>query len=119
MSSSPTSPANFSCETLHGCSDETSGVLNKIHEAGCNRELQAYLMSLDEIDLDDEAQDKIFTQYTINTVYASYSAAQHRVRQYTHLLELLRREVDEWAVKVEKASHIMPDYKPVWLLQTQ
>lgn len=76
-------------------------------------------MSLDDIDLGDEAQDRLFTQYTINTVYASYSAAQHRVRQYTHLLELLRREVDEWAMKVEKASHIMPDYKPVWLLQSQ
>jgi hypothetical protein len=76
-------------------------------------------MSLDEIDLNDEAQDKLFTQYTINTVYASYSAAQHRVHQYTQLLELLRREVDEWDMKVEKASHIMPDYKPVWLLQAQ
>ncbi|KAG1801444.1 uncharacterized protein HD556DRAFT_1438471 [Suillus plorans] len=96
-----------------------SGATNKIQMAGRNRELQTYLMSLDDIDLGDEAQDKLFTQYTINTVYASYSAAQHRVRQYTHLLELLQREVDEWAMKVEKASHIMPDYKPVWLLHTQ
>lgn len=76
-------------------------------------------MSLDEIDLHDDAHDKLFTQYTINTVYASYSAAQHRVRQYTLLLDLLRREVEEWALKVEKANNIMPDYKPVWLLQSQ
>lgn len=74
-------------------------------------------MTLDEVDIeDDEQANELFTRYTIDTVYASYAAAQNRVRQYTQLLQILQREVDDWASKVEKAKHVMPGYMPVgWL----
>ncbi|KAG1725746.1 hypothetical protein EDB19DRAFT_1914938 [Suillus lakei] len=71
-------------------------------------------------DVEQVEQDKFTnTKYTIDTVYASYTAAQHRFRQYAKLLELLKREENEWAQKVEKASYIMPEYKPLWLLPSQ
>lgn len=74
-------------------------------------------MTLDEIDIEgDEEQTKVFTQYTIDAVCASYAAAQNRVRQYTQLAKIYQREADDWAVKLEKAGHIMPDYKPTWWL---
>ncbi|KAG1766257.1 CHAT domain-containing protein [Suillus occidentalis] len=97
---------------------------SKLETAGRNRELQAYLltepqalsgvhkMALDDIESNEDDQDRLFTEYTINTVHASYAAAQSRVRQYTQLLALLRREEDEWARKVEKANNILPHYKP-------
>ncbi|KAG1751986.1 hypothetical protein EDD22DRAFT_957688 [Suillus occidentalis] len=90
---------------------------SKIEIAGNNRRLQADVMSLDEVDTDPD-HNKQFLIYTINAVYASYAAAQHRVRQYSQLLTILKREEDEWAGKVEQASDMMPDYKPTWLLQT-
>jgi hypothetical protein len=72
-------------------------------------------MTLDEIDIEgDEEQTKAFTRFTIDAVCASYAAAQHRVRQYTQLAKIYQREADDWAVKLEKAGHIMPDYKPAW-----
>lgn len=74
-------------------------------------------MALDDIESNEDDQDRLFTEYAINTVHASYAAAQSRVRQYTQLLTLLRREEDEWARKVEKANNIMPHYKPKWVLQ--
>ncbi|KAG1722973.1 hypothetical protein EDD22DRAFT_854051 [Suillus occidentalis] len=88
----------------------------KIEAAGHNRQLQADVMSLDEVDMDPE-HNKQFLIYTINVVYASYAAAQHRVRQYSQLLTILKREEDEWAGKVEQTSDMMPEYKPTWLLQ--
>jgi hypothetical protein len=72
-------------------------------------------MTLDEIDIQGaEELTQIFTRHTIDAVYASYAAAQHRVRQYTQLAKIYQREADDWAVKIEKAAHMMPDYKPVW-----
>lgn len=72
-------------------------------------------MTLDEIDIQGaEEQTQIFTRHTIDAVYASYATAQHRVRQYTQLAKIYQREADDWAVKIEKASHIMPDYTPAW-----
>ncbi|KAG2749339.1 hypothetical protein P692DRAFT_20778631 [Suillus brevipes Sb2] len=79
--------------------------------------MQSYLMTFDEVDIeDDEHANELFTRYTIDTVYASYAAALNRVRQYTQLLQILQREADDWASKVEKAKHVMPEYTPVgWL----
>lgn len=66
--------------------------------------------------ISDEQANELFTRYTIDTFYASYATAQNRVRQYTQLLQILQREVDDWASKVEKAKHVMPGYMPVgWL----
>ena len=48
-------------------------------------------MSLEEVDQEDDEEDRLFrVQYTIDTVYASYAAAEIRVRQYTQLLHLGR-----------------------------
>jgi hypothetical protein len=72
-------------------------------------------MTLDEIDIEeDDEQTELFTWYTIDAVCASYVAARNRARQYTQLAKIYQREADNWAVKLEKAGHIMPDYKPVW-----
>ncbi|KAG2152591.1 uncharacterized protein EDB93DRAFT_1102922 [Suillus bovinus] len=72
-------------------------------------------MTLDEMDIQGaEEQTQIFTWHTIDAVYASYAAAQHRVCQYTQLAKIYQLEADDWAVKIEKANHLMPDYKPVW-----
>ncbi|KAG2757576.1 hypothetical protein P692DRAFT_20711625 [Suillus brevipes Sb2] len=72
-------------------------------------------MTLDEIDIEaDEEQTEIFTRYTIDAVCASHAAARNRVRQYTQLAKIYQREADDWAVKLEKAGYVMPDYKPVW-----
>jgi hypothetical protein len=74
-----------------------------------------YKMTLDEIDIPaDEEQTEIFTRYTIDAVCASYAAARNRVRQYTQLAKIYQREADDWAIKLEKAEYVMPDYKPVW-----
>jgi hypothetical protein len=74
-----------------------------------------YKMTLDKIDIEaDEEQTKIFTRYTIDAVWASYAAAWNRVRQYTQLAKIYQWEADDWVVKLEKASYVMPDYKPVW-----
>ncbi|KAG1800865.1 uncharacterized protein HD556DRAFT_1304852 [Suillus plorans] len=121
LSDIPVTTRHLSC-FVHGC-DKSSmpaepDCSSKLDTAGRNRELQAYLMGLDDVDLNEDGQDRLFTEFTINTVYASYAAAQSRVRQYTQLLVLLKREEDEWARKVEKASNILPDYKPKWVLQT-
>ncbi|KAG1807648.1 uncharacterized protein BJ212DRAFT_1303365 [Suillus subaureus] len=70
-----------------------------------------YKMALDDIESNEDDQDKLFTEYTINTVHACYATAQSRVCQYTQLLTLLRHEEDEWAQKVEQANNILPHYK--------
>ncbi|KAG2739891.1 hypothetical protein P692DRAFT_20342071 [Suillus brevipes Sb2] len=95
---------------------ESSFFSNK-DTAGRLRQMQSYLMTFDEVDIEeDEHANELFTRYTIDTVYASYAAAQNRLRQYTQLLQILQREVDDWASKVEKAKHVMPEYMPVgWL----
>lgn len=130
----PTYESSISFGAHDGSTRQEPSHLSNMETVGRNREIQTYLvrgfpcfvqlralsrvckLSLDDIEPNDEDQDKLFTQYTINTVYASYAAAQHRLRQYSQLMTLLQREVDEWAAKVEKASDIMPEYKPVWLL---
>jgi hypothetical protein len=70
-------------------------------------------MALDGIDIEDDEQDTLFTKYSIDSVYSSYLAAQSRVRQYTQLLLLLKREEDAWAQRVMKANCLMPEYKPM------
>jgi hypothetical protein len=72
-------------------------------------------MELDGIDLAEDEEDRLFTQLSVDTVYASYAAAQNRVRQYTQLLMLLKREEDLWAQRVEKARDVLPEYKSRWL----
>jgi hypothetical protein len=69
-------------------------------------------MSLDGIDVEDDDQDRLFTKFSIDTVYSSYLASRYRVRQYTQLLMLLKREEDAWAQRVKHASRLMPDYIP-------
>lgn len=70
-------------------------------------------MALDGIDIEDDEQDTLFTKYSIDSVYSSYLVAQSRVRQYTQLLLLLKREEDAWAQRVTKANCLMPEYKPM------
>lgn len=74
-------------------------------------------MSFDEVDIEEDDQaNELFTRYAIDTVYASFAAADNRVRQYTQLLQILQRERDDWAMKIEKARNVMPEYRPVgWL----
>jgi hypothetical protein len=72
-------------------------------------------MALDGIDPDEDDEDLLFMQLSIDTVYASYAAARNRVRQYTQLLTLLKREEGLWAERVEKAKYALPDYKSRWV----
>lgn len=74
-------------------------------------------MSLDGIGMDHDHQDVLFTQYTIDTVIASYLAAKKRTRQYLQLITLLKREEDEWAEKIEQANQLMPEYEPLLSLR--
>lgn len=71
-----------------------------------------YKMSLDGIDMEDDEQDALFAKYSVDTVYLSYLAAWNRVRQYTQLLALLKREETAWLQRVEKAKYAVPGYKP-------
>ncbi|KAG1728215.1 hypothetical protein EDB19DRAFT_1832814 [Suillus lakei] len=92
---------------------EDCNPFSKLESAGRTQEMQTFMMSLDGIAMSQDEQDMLFTQYTVDMVISSYLAAQNRVRQYTQLLKLLRHEEDEWAEKVLKASHVMPDYQPL------
>jgi hypothetical protein len=74
-------------------------------------------MTLDGIEPDEDDQDLLFIQLSVDTVYASYAAAQNRVRQYTQLLTLLKREEDLWAERVEKAKYVLPEYKSRYRMQ--
>jgi len=76
-------------------------------------------MSLDVVNSEDDRQDLLFAQLSVDTVYASYAAAQNRVRQYTQLLALLKREEELWAQKVEKARLVLPEYKSRFVLNFQ
>ncbi|KAG2130508.1 hypothetical protein BD769DRAFT_1666804 [Suillus cothurnatus] len=107
--SSPTSSASHSIWT--GPIDLPSNFVN-IEADGRRREKQSYVMSLDGIDVEDDDQDRLFTKFSIDTVYSSYLASRYRVRQYTQLLMLLKREEDAWAQRVKHASRLMPDYIP-------
>jgi hypothetical protein len=69
-------------------------------------------MSLDGIDMEEDEEDMLFAKYSVDTVYLSYLAARNRVRQYTQLLALLKREEDAWLQRVEKAKYAVPGYKP-------
>jgi len=69
-------------------------------------------MMLDGIDVEDDDQDRLFIKFSIDTVCSSYLASRYRVRQYTQLLMILKREEDAWAQRVKKASLLMPDYTP-------
>jgi hypothetical protein len=69
-------------------------------------------MSLDGIDMEDDEQDVLFAKYSVDSVYLSYMAARNRVRQYTQLLTLLKREESAWLQRVEKAKYVVPGYKP-------
>lgn len=71
-------------------------------------------MALDGIELDEDGEDQLFTQRSVDTVYFSYATAHNRVLQYTQLLTLLKREENLWAQRVEKAKGVMPEYKPAW-----
>ncbi|KAG2752988.1 hypothetical protein P692DRAFT_20871485 [Suillus brevipes Sb2] len=59
---------------------------SKAELTGHKRERQIFTMSLDGISMDHDYQDVLFTQYTIDTVIASYLAAKKRTRQYLQLM---------------------------------
>jgi hypothetical protein len=69
-------------------------------------------MSLDGINMEDDEQDVLFAKYSVDSVYLSYMAARNRVRQYTQLLALLKREEHAWLQRVQKAKYAVPGYKP-------
>jgi hypothetical protein len=52
-------------------------------------------VTLDGIEPDEDDQDLLFIQLSVDTVYASYAAAHNRVRQYTQLLTLLKRDEEQ------------------------
>jgi division protein CdvB (Snf7/Vps24/ESCRT-III family) len=74
-------------------------------------------LSIDDVECDvNEQFNNIFTQYTIDTIFSSYAAAQNRVHQQSAVLHMLQREADEWAQKVQKAIEVLPEYQPIgWL----
>ncbi|KAG1759739.1 hypothetical protein EDD22DRAFT_849044 [Suillus occidentalis] len=118
MSSSPPSPRSFSLlGTLHENDTELHNNCTNIQNAERKHGMQAWVMALDGIQMDEDDQDELFIQLSVDTVYASYAAAQNRVWQYTQLLELLKREEILWAERVEKAKYVLPDYKSRWAPQ--
>lgn len=53
-------------------------------------------LSLDHCDAElDERDNQLFMQYSVDMVYASYAAAQNRLKQYSQLLHILQRDVEE------------------------
>ncbi|KAG1896064.1 uncharacterized protein F5891DRAFT_1193506 [Suillus fuscotomentosus] len=102
--SSPSIPSSCGLfGSLHGGGKGFPNNCASIKNAERKNELQSYLMSLDRLDRDEDDQDQLFIQLSVDTVYASYVAARNRVQQYTQLLILLKREEDLWAQRVEKA----------------
>ncbi|KAG2745116.1 hypothetical protein P692DRAFT_20877396 [Suillus brevipes Sb2] len=107
--SSQSSPLHQAMGSLGVHGESQASIFSKKETAGRLREMQSYLMTFDEVEIEEEDHaNELFTRYTIDTVYASHAAAQKRVRQYTQLLHILQREVDDWASKIEKANHVMP-----------
>ncbi|KAG1857709.1 hypothetical protein DFJ58DRAFT_840566 [Suillus subalutaceus] len=68
-------------------------------------------VALDGIEVEDDEQDMLL-KCTTDTVFANYIAAQHRVRQYTQFLTILKGEEEAWAQRFQKATCVMPDYQP-------
>lgn len=70
--------------------------------------------NLSRLSLNDKVEDEqdILLAHTLETVFANLTAAQYRVRQYTHFLKILKREEDAWAQSFQKASCMMPTYEP-------
>ncbi|KAG1736181.1 hypothetical protein EDD22DRAFT_852293 [Suillus occidentalis] len=89
------------------CSKEIPRNCANIYNADRKQQLQSYLMDLDGIDLPEDDEDRLFTQLSVDTVYASYAAAQNCVRQYTQLLMLLKWEEELWVERVEKARYYL------------
>ncbi|KAG1838353.1 hypothetical protein DFJ58DRAFT_917182, partial [Suillus subalutaceus] len=111
-----TSPRHFRAEHREFKKEGTTGPKrDTIIFVRCQEQILIRMckMTLDEIDIEaDEEQTEIFTWYTIDAVCASYAAARNRVRQYTQLAKIYQQEADDWAIKLERASYVMPDYKP-------
>lgn len=82
---------------------------SKIENAGRQQQHEA---GLDGINLEYDEEDTLFIKQLIDTVYSNYLASQNRVRQYTNVLTMLKREEDAWAERFKRASSLMPDYKP-------
>jgi hypothetical protein len=85
---------------------------DKVQEAGhaiASKNLSR--VSLKDSKVEDDEQD-ILLAHTLETVFANLTAAQYRVRQYTHFLKILQREEDAWAKSFQKASCMMPSYEP-------
>ncbi|KAG1768451.1 hypothetical protein EV702DRAFT_720788 [Suillus placidus] len=64
------------------------------------------------VGIEAEDDEEVLLECTADTVLASYIAAQHRVRQYTQFLTILKGEENAWAQSVRRASAVMPDYNP-------
>ncbi|KAG1860357.1 hypothetical protein F4604DRAFT_1930262 [Suillus subluteus] len=62
-------------------------------------------VALDGIEVEDDEQDMLL-KCTADTVFANYIAAQHRVRQYTQFLTILKGEEEAWAQRFQKATCI-------------
>ncbi|KAG1764882.1 hypothetical protein EV702DRAFT_91604 [Suillus placidus] len=76
----------------------------KLQEAGhVLTEKNLSRVSLKETTVEDDEQD-ILLAHTIETVSANLTTAQHRVRQYTQFLMILKSEEDAWAQRFQKAS---------------
>ncbi|KAG1802000.1 uncharacterized protein HD556DRAFT_1304200 [Suillus plorans] len=68
-------------------------------------------VALDGFEVEDDEQDALL-KCTVDTVFANFIAAQHRVRQYNQFLTILNGEEEAWAQRFQKASSVMPDYQP-------
>ncbi|KAG1770727.1 hypothetical protein EDD22DRAFT_43374 [Suillus occidentalis] len=62
--------------------------------------------------IESEDDEDLLLKRTVDTVLAHYIEAQHRVRQYTQFLRIMMCEEEAWAERFQKASCVMPDYKP-------
>ncbi|KAG1745576.1 hypothetical protein EDD22DRAFT_958490 [Suillus occidentalis] len=109
-----------SLKSLSSFQEDVMGFSNNCHNiqhAERKHEMQAFMMTLDGIEPDEDDEDLLFIQLSVDTVYASYAAAQNRVRQYTQLLTLLKCEEVLWAERVEKAKNVLPEYKSIYRMQ--
>lgn len=68
--------------------------------------------NLYRIGIESEDDEDLLLKCTVDTVLAHYIEAQHRVRQYTQFLRIMMCEEEAWAERFQKASCVMPDYKP-------
>lgn len=112
LTSSPIVVDSHSDEGSMNCGLPPSSVASDIESLRRKREFQAYMMSLDGIDMEDDEQDMQFSKFSVDTVYLSYLAARNRARQYIQLLALLKREEPAWLQRVEKSKEVLPGYKP-------